>query len=589
VSFLTNYCLNMITPPRGRRRFFGTLRSLAPLLFYFALSLAFFERKVNWSDYYFGYSTDPVSFIWFLNWWPFAISHGLNPFVCKYVWFPAGFNFTWATAVPFLALLSWPITVFGSPVLSYNILILSAPAFAAWTAFLLGRELTQDWAASLICGFLFGFSGPEFGEMLSALNLATVFLIPIVVLLCVRRVQGRMNRWPFIIFLSLVLVAQLGISTEVFMTLCVLGAFTWVIFLAMAPAAGRKGLWRVALDIGIAAPLVMFLTAPFLYYLVKGLSDVRAQIGLSFWGSADLRQFAFPAVPIRPGWAAFDLIKKQFSGFTPDIDSYIGIPLLLILVLYFYRNISAAYVRALLASICMVAMFSLGSILLFGGKFYNIPLPWALFSHVPVIRSVITNRLLTYVTLGTAIAAALFLAEPNTAASRLPRYALAGLACLFLIPARVQVLREQWLTQPIIQERTEFKWTRWPVQPFFTSAHIKEALGLMPNVILLPDTTFGPGMAWQVDTGFNFTQATGYVGFRPLREQKWGVLDEIAFGPPRLGFDAALSAFCAAHHVDYILIGPGTPGSVVSAIEGLGWPRHMDDGIEVVKVPASLE
>jgi hypothetical protein len=266
----------------SRPDFYQRLRILVPLLLYLALSLVFFGRNVNWSEYYFGYSTDSVSFIWFLKWWPYAISHGLNPFICKHVWFPSGYNMTWATSVPFLAILSWPITALGSPVLSYNILTLSAPAFAAWMAFLLGLELTKNWPAALVCGFLFGFSAPELSALTAELNLDTVFLIPLAVLLCLRRLRSSLNRWPFVIMLSLLLVAQLGISTEVLATLCLLGALTWVIFLLFTPAGKRNAFWRVAVDIAIAAPLVMILAAPFLYYLVKGLPDVPAQIAPPF-------------------------------------------------------------------------------------------------------------------------------------------------------------------------------------------------------------------------------------------------------------------------------------------------------------------
>ena len=582
-----------ILPWRGlpirHPRLFRWLHILAPLVFYLTLSFIFFGRNISWSKYYFGYSTDSVVTIWFLNWWSFAISHGLNPFLCKYVWFPAGYNFTWATSVPFLAILSWPVTVLGSPVLSYNILMLSAPAFGAWAAFLLGRELTRDWAASLVCGFLFGFSAPELWALLANLNLDTVVLIPLAILLCVRRLRGSLNRWQFVVLLSLLLVAQLGISTEVLATLCLIGALSWGIFLLFTPVGERQTFWRLAADIALSAPLVMILASFFLYYLVKGLPDVPAQINPPGLGGAELLKFVVPAVPIKPDWMMLAAIARQFSGFMPNNYTYISPPLLLLLVLYFYRHISTAYVKALLALICIISVLSLGAKLLFNGELTNIPMPWALFSHIPIIRSIIPNRLLIYLSLGSAIAAAFFLTEARTVKSRLSRFALAGLACLCLSPAKVDVLPMPWQTQPIFQKQTEFKWSRWPEDPFFTPAHIKKALGSMPNVILLPDPSVGPGMAWQVNAGFGFTQAAGYVGFKLVHEQKWHVLDDTVWGQVKPDFGAVFPAFCAAHRVDYILIGPGTPASVISAIEALGWPHRMDSGIEIVKTPADLQ
>jgi hypothetical protein len=572
----------------GQRRFSRWLTILAPLAFYLILSFAFFARDVNWSKYFFGYATDSVMFIWFLNWWPFAISHGLNPFICKYVWFPAGYNLTWATSVSFFALLAWPVTALGSPVLSYNILMLSAPALAAWTAFLLARELTGDWLASLVCGLMFGFSAPELLQVMAELNLDSVCLIPLALLLGVRRVRGSLQRWPFVISLSFLLVVQLGMSTEVLASLCIVGALTWVIFLLFAPAGERSAYWHIAVDVALAAPLVMILAAPFLYYLVKGLPDFPATIHPSYFQQNDLLLYIISTLPIRSGWAALGSIAKQFAGFSPDNFTFASIPALLILIFYFYRYSRTAYVKALLVLICTIMLLSLGLRLEFNGKITHIPLPWMLLSHVPIIRSIGPYRFLTYFTLGNAIAAALWLTAAKTTPARVGRYALAGLACVLLPPAKVQVLRTPWQIQPIFAAQNEFKWSLWPADPFFTQEHIRQSLGNMPNVILLPAPVIGSGMAWQVNAGMSFTQAEGYVGYTLVPQQKWtDVLNDIAFGP-QPDFDMRFPAYCAAHKVDYILIGPGAPVSVVRAIEAFGWPHHVDQGIEVVKVPADL-
>ena len=73
-------------------------------LIYLLLSLLYFGKLGDWGHMYFGWGLDPIQFIWFLNWWPWAIAHGLNPFISYYVWYPHGFNLTWATSVPAAAL-----------------------------------------------------------------------------------------------------------------------------------------------------------------------------------------------------------------------------------------------------------------------------------------------------------------------------------------------------------------------------------------------------------------------------------------------------------------------------------------------------
>lgn len=563
------------------------LRSLAPLVIYLALSFAFFGRNVNWSEYYFGDSNDSLLFIWFLHWWPFALSHGLNPFITKYAWYPNGYNVTWSTSLGFFALIAWPVTALGGPVLSYNILMLSAPALAGWTGFLLCRELTGNWAASLIGGLFFGFSAPELNQLAAELNLDSVFLIPLAALLCLRHLRGTLRRWPFIIALSLLLVAQLGMSTEMLAALCLSGALCWGIFLTFAPAAAQPSYWRLAADIARAAPLVMLLAAPFLYYLVKGLPDFPSHIHPPGFQETDALQFFIPATPVHSLRAALASILQQCAGIAPDFFAYLSPPLWLILALYFYRNIAASYVKALLACACLLAALSLGLKLYINGHLTSIPLPWAIFSHIPLIGAIMPLRFLSFLTLATAVAAALYLAGAKTPAARARRYALAALACIFLPPAHVQVLPQPWQVLPIFQRQTEYKWLRWPTHPFFTPEHIRQALGPMPNVLLLPDPVVGPGMAWQIDAGMGFTQAEGYVGYTYLPEQKWGLADELVWNQDP-AFSTKFQAFCAAHQVDDILIAPGTPPAITTAIEALGWPHHMDSGIEVIKAPNSL-
>ncbi|HYP62905.1 MAG TPA: hypothetical protein VEQ16_03420, partial [Acidocella sp.] len=238
--------------PAGLLRVSPAVRTLAPLGLYLILSFSFLDNNVNLSEYYYGYSTDSLLFVWFLHWWPFALTHGLNPFLSNYAWFPTGYNFAWATSIPFYALLMWPVTSLGGPVLSYNILALSMPAFSAWTAYLLARDFTKNFAPALICGLLFGFSMPEMYQA-GELNIGSIFFIPLAVLLCARRLQGRLGRKTFVILLSLLLAAQLGMSTEVLAMLCLMGALSWAIFLLFAPAAARPAFWRLAVDIALAA------------------------------------------------------------------------------------------------------------------------------------------------------------------------------------------------------------------------------------------------------------------------------------------------------------------------------------------------
>jgi hypothetical protein len=77
---------------------------------------------------YLGARGDPTMFMWFLSWWPYAISNHLNPFTTHVLWAPGGINLSWTTCIPSLALLLWPITTLWGPVASFNIVTLAGLA-----------------------------------------------------------------------------------------------------------------------------------------------------------------------------------------------------------------------------------------------------------------------------------------------------------------------------------------------------------------------------------------------------------------------------------------------------------------------------
>ncbi len=139
------------------RKYRHVSQALCLLIVYVILSLAYFGTRQDISTHLFGSGTDPFSFIWVLEWWPWAIAHHLNPFVLKLIWYPEGLNLTWSTGVPALAFLGFPITALWNAVATFNVLTLSAPALGALCAYLLAKRLTGDVFASAVGGYIYGF------------------------------------------------------------------------------------------------------------------------------------------------------------------------------------------------------------------------------------------------------------------------------------------------------------------------------------------------------------------------------------------------------------------------------------------------
>jgi len=161
-----------------------------------------------------GSAGDPIFDEWALGLTPWELSHGHVPLRTDRILAPEGADLTWVTSMPGPAFVMWPVTkAFGS-LASYNILMILAPALAAWAAYLLCYRLTRRYAASLVGGAMFGFSAYMTGHMHGHLNLVLVFLIPLGVYLVVRHVEGSLGSRAFVGWLALVLVGLFTVFTE---------------------------------------------------------------------------------------------------------------------------------------------------------------------------------------------------------------------------------------------------------------------------------------------------------------------------------------------------------------------------------------
>ncbi|MDQ6806112.1 MAG: hypothetical protein M3065_14400, partial [Actinomycetota bacterium] len=126
---------------------------------------------------------DPTSYMWFLAWWPHALLHGINPFVTNVLFAPGTTNLGAVDVVPGAAILASPITLLFGPLVAYNVLALAAPLLAAFFAFLLCRYITAGTLASLVGGYIYGFSPYMLGHMQGHLDLVMIFPVPAAVLL----------------------------------------------------------------------------------------------------------------------------------------------------------------------------------------------------------------------------------------------------------------------------------------------------------------------------------------------------------------------------------------------------------------------
>jgi hypothetical protein len=560
------------------------LSHVIALMVFAALSLWYFWRG-DINGKYFGLDTDPTAYIWFLNWWPSALAHRLNPFLSYYVWYPHGFNMTWAASLPLPALFLTPITRWFGPVVTFNLLSLSAPALSAWTAYLLAQQILQGPAwkngnsqaaqlnalgrffSALLAGYLFGFSSYELAHLLGHLNLVLTFLLPLLLLLVLKRLQGELPRKAFVLLLAVCLAAQLGLATEILATLCFFGGIAWLLFYRFAGPVERHQLRNLASEMGLGLALMILLTAPFLFYVFRDLAEVKHQLNDPNVYSTDLANYVVPTAVSQFGHSMFAPLSEKFTGNLFEQAGYLGWPLLVLFALYFWQTRGQKQAKPLGLFLLLLLVFSLGPTLHLGAISTGIWLPWILALPLPFIHQALPARFTLYITLLASVIVALWLSKSGRFWSA--RFGLAGLACLSLLP-----------------NGTLPRWTPLPVQPFFEPQNIRAVLGNNPNVVMLPYGWKGPSMFWQLQSGMGFTQSGGYLGTVPESEAALPIVSSFYNGTAGPDFPRNLREFCRTHRVNAILLGPGTPAVLTEAIRALNWSNEVHQGIRVFRVPA---
>ena len=538
------------------------LKHTIALAVYCLLSFVLVDHGVSITRNLSGQGSDPYAFLWFLAWWPHAVAAHLSPIMTKLVWYPTGVSLAWLTAVPALSFAFAPLTAIAGPVVTYNVLIILSPILCAWFAYLVCLRLTEDLAASLVGGFLFGFSSYEMAQDTAALNLSAVFCVPALLLIILRRLDGSLSRKWTVAFSAILLTIQFYICIEVFATIFVFGGIAWMLSYLYV-ADHRPVLRRLVVDAMIVAPFVLAAVAPFLIPMSQTYGLVHLPAAWPYYYTADLLNLVIPSHGNLFG-APFLFLSHHFNGGVQEQDIYLGLPLLLLIWLFAREQFSQPSGRLLMVCFLVFLLCSFGPWLWIGGHFSAIGLPWILAVHLPLLGSALPTRFALFVSLTAAIIAALWIARPER---RWARLGIGLVCCVTLLPR-------------------PHPWGPLPYSAFFAPGRVEALLGPNPRVLILPFSINGPSSYWQMENHFGFTQIGGYLGFPPEPMQKYGVMAEMVGNNPQPEFVPEFVRFCQAMRTQYIIIGPGANLVLVKAISTLNWSTRKIDDVTVVTVPS---
>ncbi|MGO9817175.1 MAG: hypothetical protein ACLPG5_03740 [Acidocella sp.] len=482
---------------------------------------------------YFGSTSDPLGFIWFLNWRLVSALHHFPFFYTCYADSPFGTDLAWTTNILSLGTLTFPLVAKFGAFAVYNGLMLAAPGLACWGAYLAAFELTEDYPAALVAGLLFGFSSYMLGQLMDHLNLCFIFAVPFCLWACIAAAKHGWSKWRLGALLGVALAFQFGVSQEIFASLVMFAALAFMVIHVLHPA-GRPVLRRLLPGMAMGLGLSLILISPLLWEMLRHYGDAGRNVAAAKNYSTDLLGFIIPT-PI--DWLGGNLLQpvtKLFQGNYAEEGAYIGLPLLLLLVRLAWRHRRDPRFATPGAVALLAATLSLGPYAHALGHEMSTA-PWILAFKLPFLKSMLPIRFMLYAWLAIAMLLATWLATPG---QKSRRYAALTFCLLFLAPSRAY----------------DRNWTQLATPTMLTD-------GTLPpdsRILILPE--YFNEMGYQYESGMKFSLAAqGYLtGGLPEPFAKWPLYRTIFLQKYQkylpLVDPHMLAAFLATYQVQYVVV-----------------------------------
>jgi len=450
---------------------------------------------------------DPNFYIWAWRWWTYAVSHWTNPLYSYQIGAPAGYNLAWATTSPSIALFMAPITATLGPVVSFNLTLLLAPPTAAWATFVAARRLTGRFWASLPAGCVFGFNVYTLDHNVSGQpNLTVTLLLPLLLYLVVRWWDGSLGRIGYVIWMMVAIALEFYTFVEAFAELSLIWAFGLVIGFALARRAQRGKVVRLAVLTVISYVGALVLAAPYLLYALKHYPTTLTRQLPQF--SLDLSGLVLPRADRLLGmkwWAA--AAEHDMAATT-----YLGIPLLVILVLLVVTSWRSRLVWLLAAGFVVTIALAAGPNLIIDGKQLAV-LPWSGIWSLPIFKSAEPVRFVDFAYLALAVVMALWLSALSRNCLVLAGRWLLGLLALAVMFADLPTFAEVVVPSPHHPSwKQAYPALGLPVEiPSFFAASTYRNYLKPGEIVVIVSHRGNAGMLFQATTDFYFRIDGGFI------------------------------------------------------------------------------
>ena len=508
--------------------------------------------------------SDTALYAWSFDYMAHVVTSGFDPLHATVVWAPGGVNLAWVTTLTGPALLMTPLTTWIDPLFSVNVLMVLAPALAAWATYLVCVRVTHRFWPSVMGGFVFGFSTYLTQHMRAHLNLVLVFFVPLIVYLVLRRIQRDISPWIFVPLLALAIAAQFTVSTEIAATTAMFGGIALLGGLAFG---GRRLVGPILRTTGLIALSYVLAAAVLSPILLAAFRDPPPDVFRDpTLNSVDAWSYVVPPPTARFGGEAFASLSDRFPGLPQDDTAYVGIALLLVVVLFAIQRRRERSTWLLIAFFVLAMVLALGPTVFVAGE-PTITGPQRLIGELPLIQHALPERYPMYASLALAVIAAMWLAGPTstedassnekTRALAAWRYALVGVGVAML---SINLAAEPHYHQLFAASDS--------VPAFFTDGSYTEYFEPGDTILAVP-AELGEELTWQSATDMQLRLARAYVGpVHPSGHEQAGLLEPVSQPDAKVPSANALSYFLDQRDVDGIVVQEPVPAQ---------WDRILTD------------
>lgn len=351
---------------------------LIVIVLYLAASLVMtYPLIAHFTTHNLGGSGDDMNLIWSLWWIKYAlIDLGINPYETDYIFYPHTSSLAMHTSPIADSIMSIPFHYFFNLITIYNIFNLLAFVLSGFGVYLLARRYVDDAPSAFVGGLAYASWRAASTGALGANQ-----WMPLYIYFLMETLDDEKKSLWYPLSAALMLSLALYSNYYFFVYLII---FT-IIFLAYSIWTKKgqivfylkKTLFIVAISFALALPHIYFL----LKEIISG--NLGNPVAANIF-SNDLLSFFSPSEynPVLGGLSFSHLLAGQ------EKYAYVGILVAGLAVLGFTRfRKMEKDVRFLGIAFLLFTVLSLGPELVILGKNTGIPLPYTIFSHIPVLSN----------------------------------------------------------------------------------------------------------------------------------------------------------------------------------------------------------